>query len=231
MLVNLIRTFILYILIFIVMRMMGKRQIGELEPFEFIITVIIADLATIPMADTGLPLLSGIVPIFALLIIQLLLSYICLKSVKARKIICGSPSVIIRNGKLIEAELHRLRCNTHEVLEQLRIQQYLNVHDIDLAILETSGKLSIIPKANKRSVTPQDLKISTEKERLPIMAIVDGYIQEERLQEANLSKEWLLKQLKKNNYSQPDKILLAVVDEENQLFIQEKSVNKGDNKK
>lgn len=223
MLVNLIRTFILYVLVVIVMRAMGKRQIGELEPFELVIAIMIAELATIPMAETGIPLINGIIPILVLLVSQLAFSYISLKSITARKIISGVPSVIIKNGRIIEEELYRLRYNLHEVLEQLRIKGYPNIADVEFAILETSGKLSVIPKAQKRPVTPEDLKIVARYEGLPLALIVDGYVQKERLSEANLTQKWLEEEIKKQGFKSVKEIFLASLDSNGILYLQEKS--------
>jgi len=223
MLVNLIRTLILYLLVVIVMRAMGKRQIGELEPFELVIAIMIAELATIPMADTGIPLINGVIPILVLLVTQLLLSYIALKSITGRKIISGVPSVIIKNGCIIEEELYRLRYNLHEVLEQLRIKGYPDIADVEFAILETSGQMSVIPKSHKRPVTPEDLKLSISYEGLPLTLIVDGYVQKERLREANLSMEWLRDELKRQGFNNVQDILLASLDHNHHLYLQEKA--------
>jgi len=202
------------------MRAMGKRQIGELEPFELVITVVIAELATIPMADNDIPLINGIIPILALLVIQLLLSYICLKSNYARKLICGGPSVIIKDGNLVEDELYRLRYNIHEVLEQLRIKGYANISDVEFAILETSGKLSVIPKSQKRPVIPEDLKIDTKYEGLPQILIVDGIVQKERLAQTNLEIEWLKDEIRKFGFNSIQDILLASLDTQGNLYLQ-----------
>lgn len=226
MLVNLVRTIILFILIYIVMRAMGKRQIGELEPFELVITVVIAELATIPMADNDIPLINGIIPILALLVIQLLLSYICLKSNSARKLLCGVPSVVIQNGRLVEEELYRLRYNIHEVLEQLRVKGYANIADVEFAILETGGKLSVIPKASKRPITPEDLKIATQHEGIPHVLIVDGIIQKERLAETNLGIDWLEQEIAKKGFGSSKNILIASLDVQGNLYLQEKARNK-----
>lgn len=226
MLVNLVRTLILYFLVVIVMRAMGKRQIGELEPFELVIAIMIAELATIPMADTDIPLVNGIIPILILLVIQLLFSYISLKSNYLRKIICGVPSIIVKDGLLVEDELYRLRYNIHEVLEQLRIKGYPNIADVEYAILETSGKLSVIPKSQKRPVTPEDLKISTQYEGLPNILIVDGQIQEARLAEAKQNTQWLEQQIKARGFQSSKDILLASLDNQGNLFLQEKETTR-----
>jgi len=223
MLINLLRTLILYLLVVLVMRAMGKRQIGELEPFELVIAVMIAELATIPMADAGIPLINGIIPILVLLVIQLTLSSLSLKSVTARKIISGVPSIIIKNGQLVEEELYRLRYNLHEVLEQLRIKGYPNISDIEFAILETSGQLSVIPKSQKRAVTPEDLKISTPYEGIPLALIVDGYLQKERLAETKLTLQWLEAEIKKQGFNSIKEIFLASIDSNGNLYLQEKN--------
>lgn len=205
------------------MRAMGKRQIGELEPFELVIAIMIAELATIPMEDTSIPLINGVIPILVLLVIQIILSYASLKSIGARKLISGIPSIIIRNGILMEDELYRLRYNIHEVLEQLRIKGYPNISDVEFAILETSGQLSVIPKSPKRPVTPEDLNIDTAYEGLPLALIVDGVVQKERLAESKLTIDWLEEEIRKNGFNSTKEILLANIDSNGKLYLQEKA--------
>lgn len=127
---------------------MGKRQIGEMQPSELVVAIMISDLATIPMQETGIPLFSGIIPIFTLIVMEILLSHFSLKSKKFRRILTGKPSVIIHNGKLLKEEMKKIRFNTDDLNEQLRIQGYTGIKDIHFAILETNGQLSIIPKSS-----------------------------------------------------------------------------------
>lgn len=145
---------------------MGKRQVGEMQPSELVVAIMISDLATIPMQEVGIPLFSGIIPIFTLIIMEILLSQFSLKNKKFRRMMTGKPSVIIHNGKLLEHEMKKQRFNTDDLNEQLRIQGYTGIRDIHFAILETNGQLSIIPKPKKQQSTVEDVeKIVKNKEK------------------------------------------------------------------
>lgn len=217
-----IRTLILYSLVVIVMRIMGKRQIGQLQPYELVIAIMIAELASAPMENTGVPLVNGVLPIILLLASQVTLSYLNLKSEKARSIICGKPSVLIENGKIIEPELRKLRYNINELLEQLRAKNYYNLGDVGFAILETSGQLSVIPKSPKRPLCPEDFQITTKPEQLPITLILDGKINEENLHTIGQDIPWLKSQLSQKGVQDTSDILIALLDSQGQLFFQKK---------
>ncbi len=218
-----VRTVILYLLIVLIIRLMGKHQIGQLQPFELVITIMISELAAVPMQDTDIPLLHGIIPILTLLLIQISLSLLTLKNETARRIICGGPSILIENGKINQAELTRLRYNLNDLLEQLRLKDMPNIADVEYAILETSGKLSIIPKSQKRPVNPEDLKLETPYEGLPVTLIVDGVLKEKNLTMLNLSQDWLRGELNKHGLDSWDQVLLASLDTTGRLFLQPKS--------
>ena len=216
------RALILYVLVVIVMRIMGKRQIGQLQPFELVVTIMMAELAAIPMQNTGIPLINGIIPILTLLIAQLIFSFASLKSERLRGIICGKPSVLIHGGKIIEKELERQDYNLNDLMEQLRSKNYPNVADVEFAILETNGQISVIPKAQKRPVTPEDLKIDTQYEGLPISLIIDGHMLAVNLHSAGLNEQWLIDELSKlgiNNYRD---VLYANIDTTGKLFYQKR---------
>ncbi len=174
MFIVLIRTIILYLLVILSMRLMGKKQIGELEPFELAITIMISELASLPMQDSRIPLLHGIVPILTLLIVQTMLSIVQLKSEKLRSIITGEPSLLIENGKINFKELKNQRFSINDMMEELRLQGYYDLQSVEYAILETSGQLSIIPKTEESPVTKKDLSLQTTQERLPVTLILDG---------------------------------------------------------
>ena len=162
--ISFIRTVILYILVVVGLRIMGKRQIGEMQPSELVVAIMISDLATIPMQETGIPIFSGIIPIFTLIIMEILLSQFSLKNKKFRRLMSGKPNVIIHNGKLIKSEMKKIRFNKDDLKEQLRIQGYTGIKNIHFAILETNGQLSIIPKAqNKQSDTEDEQNITDGK--------------------------------------------------------------------
>ncbi len=217
-----IRAAILYILVVLIIRIMGKHQIGQLQPYELVITILISELAAVPMQDTEIPLINGIIPILTLLIIQITLSLISLKSTTARRIICGGPTILIENGKIQQAELTKLRYSISDLLEQLRLKNIPNISDVEYAILETSGKLSVIPKSQKRPVNPEDLEIKTQYEGLPLTLIIDGVLQHKQLRESKISEEWLQKQITQFGFSHWSQIFLASLDSTGKLFIQAK---------
>ena len=222
MLIVIARTFILYTTVILVIRIMGKRQVGELQPFELAITIMVSALAAIPMEDIGIPLLYSIIPILLLLGFQEILSMINLKSKKARSLICGEPSVVIKNGKLIESELKSLRINLNDLLEQLRIKGFHTIEDVEFAIMETTGELSVIPKSQKRPVTPKDLEISTEYEGLPRALIIDGQVQNQNLKKIGLDQTWLNKTLSEYNINNPRQVIFAAINTKGDFFFQRK---------
>lgn len=222
-----VRAAILYILVVLIIRIMGKHQIGQLQPYELVVTILISELAAVPMQDTDIPLINGIIPILTLLIIQITLSLLSLKSTTARRIICGGPSILIENGKIQQSELTRLRYSISDLLEQLRLKNIPNISDVEYAILETSGKLSVIPKSQKRPVNPEDLKIETQYEGLPLTLIIDGILQHKQLQESHISEDWLRKQITQFGFSHWSQIFLASLDSTGKLFIQAKENKKG----
>lgn len=216
------RTLILFAIVVVTMRVMGKRQIGELQPFELAVAILISDLAAVPMQNTGIPLLNGIIPILTLLIGQMALSFISLKSIKARGVICGKPRILIANGKIQEDELRKEMFTLSDLLEQLRIKNTPNIADVEFAILETNGQLSVIPKSQKRAVNSEDLNISTNYEGLPLDLIVDGNINYTNLEKIHLDKAWLLDELKKFGIDNPDIVLFASIDSQGKLYWQNK---------
>ena len=223
MLLVIIRTIILYATTVLLLRVMGKRQIGQLQPYELVVIIMISELAAIPMQNTGIPLLSGLIPIFILVAAQVTLSYISLKSERARGVICGTPSIVIENSRIVEDELRRLRLNLNDLLEQLRLKNVPDISDVEYAILETSGQLSVILKSEKRPVEPQDLKISPEYEGLPITLIIDGQVIKENLKKVDLDMIWLQKELSKYGIKNVKDVFFASLDAHKQLYYQLKS--------
>lgn len=226
MIISFIRAFILYAVIVVGMRLMGKRQLGQLQPFELVVALMIADLASVPMQDIGKPLLSGILPILALLLAELTLSFLNLKSERIRSFICGSPCFLIEHGKINYNEMKKQRMNLNDLLEQLRTNNIPNPADVEYAILETGGQLNIIPKAEKRPATPEDLNIAVPKNGIPITLILDGHINHKNLKTANRDMAWLNQQLKDRNLRAGD-VFLASLDAGNRLDIQPRERGEG----
>jgi uncharacterized membrane protein YcaP (DUF421 family) len=222
MLIVFVRALLLYTVVVITMRIMGKRQIGQLQPFELVIAVLIAELVGIPMSDTDIPLINGIVAVLTLLISQVALSYVTLKSNRARGIVCGTPSILIENGRVVEQELRRLRYNMNDLIEQLRLKNFANIADVEYAILETDGQLSVIPKSAKRPVITEDLHIPVEYEGLPLTLIIDGQIIDKNLNKLDKDEGWLQEQLKLMGFSNHSQILFASIDSNGNLFVQKK---------
>ena len=216
------RALVLYIIVVISMRIMGKRQIGQLQPYELAIAIMISELAAVPMQNTGIPLINGIIPILTLLVAQLTMSLLSLKSVRVRAIICGKPTILVE-------ELRKEMYTINDLLEQLRIKDYPNIADVEYAILETNGQLSVIPKSQKRPVNPQDMNIKTDYEGIIIDAIIDGSIMENNLKIAGKDAKWLIKEIRKQHLNDPKEILYAGIDPSGRLFCQPQE--KGDDKK
>ena len=222
MLIIFFRAIVLYILVLIVMRLMGKREIGQLQPFELAIAIMIADLASIPMTDTGVPISNGIVPILGLLVMHLLISIINLKSMKAREIICGKPRILIYRGKIDENALKKERFTLNELQERLRDKNIVNIFDVEYAILETSGQISVIEKSNKRYTIPEDFGIIPEYEGIPYDLVVDGKVMTKNLKKLKKDYKWLESEVLKFGYK-PDQALLVTIDGKGQIFSQKKS--------
>lgn len=220
MLVFVARTLVLYFIVVTSMRIMGKRQIGEMQPSELVIAIMISDLASVPMQSVDIPLIAGVVPVLTLIVAEIIMSYAGLKSRFLRRIITGEPSIIIYDGHVNEKELRRLRFNLNDLLEQLRINNTPNIADVEVAMLETNGQLSIIPKKDARTVTVRDLKIKdAKKEQLPCMLISDGTLIKTELKRSGKSQEWLIDELKKKKTKIED-VFIASYDKSDGLFIQ-----------
>jgi len=210
------------------MRLMGKRQIGQLQPSELVVALIIADLAAIPMGNTGIPLIAGIIPILTLFVCETMLSYISLKSQRARRIISGKPSIVIEKGNIIERELRKQRLNIDDLMEQLRLKNVTDIKDIEYAILETGGQISIVLKTDKKTVTREDLNIQRPYEGLPISVIIDGYVNQHNLSIAGHNMNWLENQLKENNIKSPKDVLFAYISQDKKFIYQLKDTVKGE---
>ena len=221
MLITFFRAIILYIIVLIVMRLMGKREIGQLQPFELAISIMIADLASIPMTEIGIPIFNGIIPILGLLVMHLIISVINLKSLKARGIICGKPDILIYRGKINERALKKERFTINELQERLRGNNVFNLGDVEYAILETSGEITVIQKPEKRATTPEDFNITPEYEGIPYDLVIDGKIMHENLKAIGKNDEWLKKQVQKFNI-QPEQALVVTLDGKGQIFCQKK---------
>lgn len=219
MLITFFRAIVLYIIVLIVMRLMGKREIGQLQPFELAISIMIADLASLPMTETGVPISNGIIPILGLLVMHLVISMLNMKSTKIRKIICGKPSILIFRGKIDEEVLKRERFTINELEERLRDNNIFNIGDVEYAVLETSGQVTVIPKPNKRPTTPEDFNMEPKYEGIPYDLVVDGKVMYNNLEKIGKNYVWLQKQTEKFGIK-PEEALIVTIDGDNQFFCQ-----------
>ena len=225
MLIIFIRSIILYVLILVVMRLMGKREIGQLQPFELAIAIMIADLATIPMSETGIPIFNGIVPILGLLVMHLIISIINMKSMNMRALICGKPSILIYRGKINEKVLRKERFTINELQERLRGNNISDIADVEYAILETSGQVSVIEKPEKRNTKPEDFNIIPEYEGITYDLVIDGVVMNENLQILNKDYNWLKQEVNKFNM-EPEDALIVTINAKGDIFCQEKDKKK-----
>lgn len=221
MLVTFVRSIVLYIIILIVMRLMGKREIGQLQPFELVVAILIADLASIPMADTGIPIQNGIIPILGLLVMDLIISMLNMKSIRAREIISGKPTILIYRGKIDEKALRKERFTVNELEERLRGNDIASIGDVEYAILETNGSLSVIPKPSKRNTIPEDFGIKPEYEGIPYDLVIDGVVMYENLRVLGKDYTWLTNEVAKFGIL-PEQALVVTFDGKGQIFCQAK---------
>lgn len=217
-----IRTFFIYIVVVITMRIMGKRQIGELQPFEFAIAVMISDLAAIPLADESKDIYHAVVPIAVLVVCQLSISFLSIKGVRIREIICGKPVVLVRDGKILEKNMRREMYTINDLLEQLRFNSIQSVNDVEYGILETNGQLSVLLKPNKRALTPEDLNMSPPPESFDHDIIIDGKLIGRTLERFHIKREWVDNALKEHGINDYKQVFYASVDNNLKLFVQKK---------
>ena len=210
MLISYIRTIFLYLVLILSIRLMGKRQIGQMEASEFVVTMLVANLASIPMQDSDIPLLSGLVPILTVLGLELVLSWCILKSVAFRKLFCGKPVILIDNGRILRENLRSTRVTLDELAGHLRAKDVLDVREVQFAILETDGTLSVFPYPDTRPASARDAGIQTGDQHLPVSIIEDGVLLKENLQRAGRDEVWLRKTLQKYGAGIADTMLLTV---------------------
>ncbi len=195
MLLSYLRTMVLYLVLIGVIRLMGKRQIGEMEPSEFVVTMLVANLASIPMQDGGIPLYSGLVPILTVLGMELILSALSLKSVALRRALCGKPVILIENGHILQKNLEKTRITLDELTGHLREKDILSLETVQYAILETSGNLSVFPFPADAPATAKSAGIAVKPQYLPVSIIEDGHVFRENLQKAGRDPAWLARTL------------------------------------
>jgi len=218
-LISYFRTAFLYLVLILSVRLMGKRQIGQMEASEFVVTMLVANLASIPMQDAAIPLYSGLVPILVVLGMELVLSGLILRSVLVRKFFCGKPVILIDNGRVLLENLRRTRVTLDELAGHLRQKDILDIQTVQFAILETDGSLSVFPYPEERPASAREAGIRAEKQFLPITIVEDGYVSQENLRKAGKDCSWLESILRKNQATRHDTLLLTVDGGDHVVFL------------
>lgn len=219
------RTIIIYVVVLIVVRFMGKREIGQMQPFELVISIMIADLAATPMAEIGIPILYGIIPIFGLLFMHIIISVLNIKSIRVREIICGKPRILINKGRIDEKALIKENLTINELQERLRVNNVNNISEVEYAILETSGQISVVLKTSKRPVTPENLNLFSQETKMSYDLVIDGRIMEDNLNKLHKDKSWLKNELSKYKLNTKD-TLIFVLNEDGTYYCQKKITKK-----
>ena len=218
-----IRSIVIYLFVLFAIRFMGKRQVGEMQPFEFVITLIIADLATIPMSEISVPIIHGLVPIIGMIILHYFICFISRKSMKARYIISGRSAIVMNPNGIDYKELKSLNMNIDDLIESLRNSDIFNLDDVAYAIIETNGKLCVIKKSTVETPTREDMKIPCDPASLPVSIIMDGKPMKENIKLTNLSEILFNECLEKVDVKKPTDILLMTLDANGLVYIQPKS--------
>ncbi len=218
-----IRTIILYFTLIVSMRFMGKRQIGEVQISEFIITIMLSEIAATPILDHKIPLHHAITAIVLLLSIELLVSFLLIKSSRLKRLVCGTPSILIQQGQLNQNELRKNRVDIEELFSELRQKGYSSISDVNYAILEENGQLSVFPYAEKSPATPKDLSLSSEETGIAHLCVADGKILTDSLQTIGWTSERLEKEIRQRHLKLPD-IFILTVDDLNNITVIRKSL-------
>ncbi len=222
MLIIFVRAILLYILIIFSMRFMGKRQIGELQPGELVMTIMISNMAALPIEDTNIPMLTGAVPILALVCFEILLSCITLKNKRLRGTISGSPVIVVEDGVVKQEELHKLRFSIDDLMEGLRSKDVFDLQEVHYAIVETNGTLSVLKKFAAQNTTAEMLNLQGEDNAPPLVVISDGRLIKDNLERYGIKEAWVRSTLHKK-YLQVSDIFLMTVDKNNNYYIVNKA--------
>ena len=216
-----LRCIIIYTLLLLLIRIMGKKQIGQMQPYELVVTLTIADLACIPMSETALPILHGIIPLITIVVVHTLLSFLDRKSLKFRKFLNGTPVVLV-SPKGIESEnLKRCDMDFNDLQDALRGCGYFKLEEIHYAIIQTNGSISVLPKAMCQPATPEDLKVNVQEDSLPMIIISEGKIVEDNLKVGNFDDEQIKKELKKAGFTNLKEIMIATIDCGGKMYLQD----------
>ena len=222
----LVRTLIIYFALLLAMRLLGKRQLGEMELSEFVVAALIADLASHPLQDMGIPLINGLVPILVLFCCEVLIAGLSLKSIRLRSLIFGKPSLLIVKGRILQQEMLRNRFTLDELMQELRAQGVSDLNSVAYGILETNGKLSLLLSPADSPVTAGQLQVQTQDTGYPSIVISDGRVLEANLRHLGLDRTWLERQLRDHGASSPRQVFLLTADESGTVYYAAKDVEK-----
>lgn len=217
-----VRTVILYFAILISMRIMGKRQLGEMEISEFIVAALIADLAATPLQDIGIPLLNGLVPIIIMFCFEIIIAGLNMRSVKLRKLTYGRPEIIIRNGRIIREAMQKNRFTLDELMQELRAQGLTDTAQVEYAVLETNGQLSIILKSGDQPATASQMGVDGDDVSYAHIIINEGRILDNNLELLGRDRRWLSNELKRQNFRSADEVYILTLSESGRVFCQAK---------
>ncbi len=222
-----LRVVVLYLVVMVALRLMGKREIGQLSVFDFVVSVMVAELSTLPMEDTNVPLYRSLMAIAILVVLQLAVAIVQLKSHRFRHWVDGEPSVLVEHGEIRDQELKRVRYTMHDLLTQLREKGFLNVADVEFAILETSGQLSVFAKAANRPITPADIEQPVVSETMPLPLIIDGTPVQKTLTILGKTEMWLQNEISQRGYESIQNVFFATIDNQGQIYLDERDSENG----
>lgn len=214
-----IRTIIMYFFVVLTLRLMGKRQIGELEPSELVVTIVISEVAALPIQDTSQPLVNSLMAIFLLLVLEVIISFIAYKNLSARKILYGTPSIFYEKGVINQAEMKKQRFNLNDLMETVRNTGAVNLSEVDYVIMETNGNVSVIPNAQSRPVTAKEMNIKSDPSFVSYVIIDNGTLNRKNLKLMGYDDVWLQKQLKKNNLNSVSQVFCMTADPDGTVVI------------
>lgn len=217
-----VRSVMLFVAAVVAMRLMGKREIGQLQPYELVVVIMIAELAATPIGDVGSPLLYGILPMAALVVCHGFISWLCMVSGRFRSAMCGQPAVLIRDGVICERTLRENSVTLTDLMEDLRMGGVMDPAEVGIAVLETGGRVTVFPKAENRPISPSDMGLQPDREGLPLTLILDGRVQAENLRRAELTHGWLQKQLQEMGYASAGQVLFMCVNTKGLMLVQGK---------
>lgn len=217
-----IRTVLLYLLLLLLMKAMGKRQLGQLQPIELVAVLVISEMASLAMQSSATPMLYSLTPLITITLLQILLSMINLKSEKVRAAVCGRPEIVIEKGHLKEDIMRKLRLNLNDIQELCRNKGYFDLTQVEYAIMETNGSLSVMPRVENRPLEVGDMLPDPPQEQLSLLLILDGHVNQQTLHALGYNELWLQKQLRKMQVSNPAEIFVDGIDETGSFFAQKR---------